>query len=193
MKYLILLLTLLPFYAPAQSTLTGLGDFTLGLTTPDSLRQFSFQEHELVVLKGTIAFPCPHIRVFTADSLSVAGLPVTNLSLVFYDDQLFRITCDYTESLQQVFEAQYGPGINRPASSLLLCQDGNRRRMQVNSRHWQNENTMALVTQAGGYNAQCLREQRVRLTIASRPMVTLTSECDLDELDPYFDTSWRIR
>ena len=82
LRYLTLFL-LLSLPVCAQSKLGELGTFIIGRTTPDSLRGLPVREQELLVLKGTIAFPCPHIRVFTADLLNLAGVPVKNLSLVF--------------------------------------------------------------------------------------------------------------
>ncbi|GAA4455083.1 hypothetical protein GCM10023189_22480 [Nibrella saemangeumensis] len=190
MKYLILMLALLPCRLQAQSTLVGLGDFIIGVTSPDSLGRLPFTEQELVVLKGTVAFPCEHIRVFTADSLVVGGLPITNLSLVFYEDQLFRITCDYTDRLQKAFIAEHGKGTLRPASILSLCTGEAGKRMRIETESWRDGDIVAQATHASGHNADCEEEQSFSLTIASVPVMAISSECNLEDLDLYFDLSW---
>ncbi|MFC5408247.1 hypothetical protein ACFPMF_02925 [Larkinella bovis] len=188
MKYLLPFLFLCWSRLPAQPTGTGLGPFVLGLTTPDSLRRFpGFQEQELVVVKGTLALPCTAIRVFKADTVQITGLLLSNLFLVFYENRLFRITVDYSESLQQNFVRQRGNGKAKPPERFSACDDAGNKPLMLSSERWQDGDTIALAVYAAGFNAHCRPEKTARFTLARQPVLAITSECDLDHLDPYFD------
>ncbi|MGV3560811.1 hypothetical protein [Larkinella arboricola] len=176
-----------------QSTLHGLEPFVIGLTTPDSLNRFTFQEQELVVLKGTLALPCTDIRIFQTQTVRIKNTTISNLSLVFYENRLFRITCDYDEALQNAFIRQHGQG-EATSTTLILCHErGPSKRLVLKSRNWQKGSIQALAISATGYNDRCQPERVSRLTIASLPVTAITSECDLDHLDPYVDKIWKKR
>ncbi|MVM30493.1 hypothetical protein GO755_10650 [Spirosoma sp. HMF4905] len=185
MRYLIFLLTLLVSDLYAQPKLTGLGQFIIGITTPDSLANVDIKELEQSYVKGTLALPCTHIRAFASNKATIDGLPVTNLSLFFYDNKLFRISCDYTDELQKVFSQQYGKGTLRPTTHLTFCDKGKDRSMLVWGEIWQNKDILALALHAKGYNADCQLEQLVRLTITSQEMSTLSSDCELRNSGPF--------
>lgn len=177
----------------AQPKLARLGPFELGVTTPDSVHWFAFREQELVVVKGTLALPCATIRVLKADTVHLPGLAVTNVALVFYENRLFRITCDYKDRLQQKFTEQHGKGRAEPPKTLLVCEEQPARRLTLERASWQQGDVRALTVRATGYNAQCRPEQTARLTITNQRIAAITSECDLEHLDPYGQKSWRER
>ncbi|MFD1142967.1 hypothetical protein ACFQ4C_17710 [Larkinella insperata] len=190
LNYLILFALTCPLYG--QSALTGLGPFVLGVTTPDSLHPYDFQEQELVVVKGTLALPCTGIRILRARSIEMQGVPIANVHLVFYENRLFRITCDYGEPLQNAFMRQHGIGHSNINDSIVLCHEGRESKRQVlKSTRWERGSIRALAIHATGYNDRCQPEQVSRLTIASLPVAAITSECDLDHLDPYLDRIWQ--
>ena len=193
MKPLLLFLFLLPYPLYSQSSGAGLGPFRIGMTTPDALPQSGFQEQELVVVKGTLALPCTNIRVFKADTIEIQGILITPLFLVFYENRLYRITCEFAEPLQTVFVAQYGKGQKRPTRHLALCDQSEAKRLVLESESWQLGDCVALAIRAVGTNARCEPEQRARLTIASPSVAALTSECDLEHLDAYFEEIWMKR
>ncbi|GAB3912061.1 hypothetical protein GCM10028803_54710 [Larkinella knui] len=193
MKNLVLFLSLLTSPLYAQSEKAGLGPFRIGITTPDSLRRVDFKEQELVVVKGTLALPCANIRVFKADTIEVQGIRIAPLFLVFHENRLFRLTCDYGEPLQKAFVAQHGQGRAKPASSLALCDRDRAKRLVLESESWPLGDCVAVVIRAVGYNARCQPEQRSRLTIARPSVVAITSECDLDHIEPYLEKIWLPR
>ncbi|WP_138992932.1 hypothetical protein [Larkinella sp. C7] len=187
MKYLVLFLSLLSYPLYSQSNGVGLGPFRIGITTPDSLHQPGFQEQELVVVKGTLALACTNMRVFKADAVELQGITIAALFLVFHENRLYRITCEFDEPLQTAFVAQHGKGQKRPAKRLALCDQSNAKRLVLESESWQLGDCVALAIRAVGTNARCEPEQTSRLTIASPSVASITSECDLDHLDPYFE------
>ncbi|MGM9512098.1 hypothetical protein ACS5NO_30465 [Larkinella sp. GY13] len=187
MKFLLLFLFLLPYPLYSQSNGVGLGPFRIGITTPDALQQAGFQEQELVVVKGTLALPCTSIRVFKADSVEVQGILIAPLFLVFHGNRLYRITCEFAEPLQTAFVAQHGKGQKRPTKHLALCDQSDAKRLVLESESWQLGDCVALAIRAVGTNGRCEPEQTSRLTIARPSVAAITSECDLDHLDPYFE------
>jgi len=189
-KYLIVFLALLSSPVSAQSKRTGLGPFTIGVSTPDSLSRTYFREQAEPVVKGTIALPCTHIRIFKADEVQWAGVSVRKLFLVFYDNRLFQITCPYDPALQKAFVQQHGAGLPRPDRKLTLCQEGADKPMLLRSQVWQMGDVRALAVEASGYNAQCQQVRESRLTLASQSILAISSECDLEDLDPDFARNW---
>ncbi|MVM39377.1 hypothetical protein GO730_20365 [Spirosoma sp. HMF3257] len=123
-NYLILLIVLLPTLCSAQLKIFGLGRYRIEVTTPDSLPS-DFSEDEPSYVKGTIALPCTHIRTFSSLTTEVAGVSVVNLCLAFYDNKLFKITCDYSAKLEEVFSRTYGKGVAEPTRRFSFC-DKNR-------------------------------------------------------------------
>lgn len=187
MKYLILILSLLTGPLSAQSKVAGLGMFRIGMTTSDSLPPAIFREQEPPVVKGTLALVCTGIRLFKADTIEVQGVKITTLFLVFYENRLFRISCAYNGQLQKAFVGQHGKGKTGLAQTLSECDEGKNRRMTFESESWQADGILAMAVYARGYNVHCQPEQSARLTIATERILALTSECNLEHLDPYFE------
>ena len=187
MKQTILFILLLPFVSNAQVKLTGLGEYVIGVTTPDSISTTDFKEQEQAYAKGTVALPCNHIRIVKAATKTVEGISITNLALIFYDGKLFKITCTYTDELQRTFPLKYGKGSARPQSSVSFCGQGKNKTMLLRGEVWQNEDILALVIHAQGYNADCQQERVNRLTIGSQRVSALASDCELQSVDPFSD------
>lgn len=184
MKYVLLFVLVLPQLSPAQSEVTGLGNYLIGITTPDSLNLTQFKEGDQSYVKGTIALPCTHIRTFTSAQVTSGGISVTDLILVFYDNRLAKLACDYGDPLKAAFLEQYGPGVRKPVSRFPLCTKRNDRPLLLWGESWPGDDILTLVVYRRGYTAECKLEEGARLTIASREMVALFSECDVKPADP---------
>lgn len=191
MKYVLLFVFMTPVLSRGQSNVTGLGTYSIGSTTPDSLNRTDFTEESELYVKGTIALPCTHIRIFTASTLTIAGIPVTNVVLVFYDDTLFKISCDYNYSLQATFLKQHGPGVRKPVKRFLLCTEERDKPLLLWGETWPGVDTMTLVVHKKGYTADCKLEESARLIIANHRMEALSSDCDLKPTDPLVDAFMR--
>ena len=187
MTYALLIILVLPTLSKAQPNVTGLGKYVIGITTPDSLNRTAFREEEQSYVKGTIALPCSHIRTFTASTLTIAGVSVTNIVLFFYDDTLFKISCDYSDLLQAAFLKQHGPGGRQPVSRFQFCPKGNDTPMLMWGVRWSGVDILALVVYRKGYTADCNREEGARLVIANQRIAALSSDCDLKPADPLVD------
>lgn len=184
MKYVLLFVLVLPQLSRAQSRVAGLGNYRIGITTPDSLNRTQFKEVDQSYVKGTIALPCTHIRTFTSATVTIAGILVTNLALVFYDNRLAKLACDYGDSLKMAFAARYGPGVHQPVSHLQLCTKENATPLLMWGESWPGDDILPLVVYRRGYTADCKPEEGARLTIGSRKMAALFSECDVKPADP---------
>ena len=191
MKYVLLFVLMVPVLSRGQSNVTGLGKYTIGSTTPDSLNRTEFTEEDQSYVKGTIALPCIHIRTFTASVLTIAGVSVANVVLVFYDDTLFNLSCDYSDSLKVAFLKQYGPGVRKPVKSFPLCTKERDKPLLLWGEAWPCAEILALVVYRKGHTADCQREEGARLTIASQRMAALSSDCDLKSADPLVDAFMR--
>lgn len=176
MRCLLLFILMLSDRSNAQLPIVGLGPYRIGITTPDSIQHQGFQESELYV-KGTIALPCAHVRAFTVNSIEVAGIVVTNLSLYFYDNKLFKLSCSYNEALNNTFVAAYGNGTPKPNVSLFLCA---RQPLSIWGEAWQNGDLLAMAVHQEGLDRDCQPTQEARLTIASQSFSALSSDCGLD-------------
>ena len=77
--------------------------------------------------------------------------------------------------------------------TLNLCTSGTYKQVRLESESWQDGDIWACAIQAVGYNVHCRPEQAYRLTIAHQPTLAISSECDLDALDPYLDFILRNR
>ena len=179
MNYLLLLILVLPQFSKAQSNVTGVGHFIIGLTTPDSLNPAEFNEQEQAYVKGTIALPCSHIRSFTSTKTTIAGSSVTNVVLVFYDNRLFKLACDYNQPLRATFTQQYGSGVVKPTSHFQLCPAAKDKPLSLWGEAWPSGDIAVLVVYRNGYTAECRWETGARLTIWSQQRSALCSECDL--------------
>ncbi|GAB4006296.1 hypothetical protein GCM10028808_07980 [Spirosoma migulaei] len=182
---LILLAILFPNLSNAQSEVYRLGNYQIGVTTPDSLRGNEFKEDEQSYVKGTIALPCTHIRTFTALTVTVSGIAVSTLSLAFYDNRLFRISCDYSDQLQKMFSESHGKGTAKPAGRFSFC--GNHKPMLIWGNVWQADDQVAFVVRSKGYNADCAMQETSKLIIASQRLSALASDCELKNMDPSVD------
>lgn len=183
MKYLLLFIVLLPALSRAQSNGAGLGKYRIGITTPDSLNRTQFNEEDPSYVKGTIALPCTHIRTFTSATVTIAGVSVADVVLYFYDDTLFKIACDYSDSLKMDFLSQYGPGVRKPVKSFQFCTDGTKKPLLMWGEIWPGAENLTFVVYTKGHTAGCKPEESTRLTIASQRMLALSSDCDLNPAD----------
>lgn len=192
MNYLLIIIFLLPALGRAQSSVAGLGNYRIGLTKPDSLRQSDFIEEDESYVKGTIALPCTHIRTFTAPRTTIAGTPVRGVVLVFYDNTLFKISCDLSDSLSSAFIAQHGPGVRMSTSSTQLCNRETNKPFQQWTTIWTNGDVLALAVNRSGYAADCKPEKSARLLITSQQISALSSECDINPADPFREEFDRV-
>jgi len=184
-KYSLLFLLLLPYQLKAQLNVAGLGKYTIGVTTPDSLDEVDFEEDEPSYIKGTLTLPCTHIRTFNALTVDIAGIVVANLSLFFYDNTLFKLSCDYSDELEAAFTTTYGKGIARPKKNRLLCANRNDKLMSIWGEEWQSRDMLTFAVHTNGYNADCELEQAAKLIISSRKISALASDCELKRIDSF--------
>jgi hypothetical protein len=184
---LLVAILLLPSLSRAQTKVSGLGDYIIGITTPDSLNRFVFKEEDQSYVKGTIALPCTHIRIFASDTAKIANLSVTRLFLFFYDNTLFKLSCDYSDELKDPLLKQYGTGVSRPASSFQFCTKEADKPLVMWGESWQRADILALIIHREGYNADCMAEKGARLTLFSQKFSALASDCDLSHTDPFME------
>lgn len=180
MPYLFFFL-LLPNLCNAQATIAALGRYSIDIITPDSLQQLGFEEDEQSYVKGTIALPCTHIRTFKSRMMTIDGISVENLSLAFYDNKLFKIICDCSPQLLDTFVSIHGRGTPTPAIRLSLC--GNSKPMLLRGELWQREEYISYVVLARGYAMNCEMQENTQLIIASKRLLSLTSDCELKNTD----------
>ncbi|MBC3787371.1 hypothetical protein [Spirosoma utsteinense] len=185
MKYALLFVILFPMLGRAQSKVTGLGNYVLGLTIPDSLNRLGFIEEDVSYVKGTIALPCTHIRTFTATTVPIAGLFVNRVILVFYDNILFKLSCDFSDSLSIAFVTQHGPGVRKTISNLQLCYKETEKPMQRWSTIWTSGDIMAIALHRNGYTTDCQLAQSARLLITSQKISALSSDCAIKPADSF--------
>ncbi|AUD03031.1 hypothetical protein [Spirosoma pollinicola] len=186
MKCLLLILSLLTYELHAQADVRGLGNYLIGATTPDSLKKTDFEEEQALV-KGTIALPCTHIRVFKATTIDISGILVSDLFLYFYDNVLFKLSCTYTDTLNTAFVLKHGEGKSLPRISVQYCVRREDKLMLIGRRIWQKGDFAAVLIQAEGYNASCRLEEVDRLTISSQRILALASDCELPNPYPFME------
>lgn len=174
-----LFLFLLPSLLKAQTPISGLGPYHIGITTIDSILNADFTEADQSYVKGTIALPCSHIRIRRATRTKVAGHLVTNLSLFFYDDILFKISCDYPADLQKLVRLNHGNGNAAPKHSFTFCTKPAPKPMLVWGETWLSADVRALAIHSTGYAADCKFEESSQLSISSQRMSALSSDCEL--------------
>ncbi|UFH52899.1 hypothetical protein [Spirosoma sp. KNUC1025] len=182
MNYRLLVILLFPFLVRAQSETYGFGPYQLELTTPDTLQQAGFAEQSQSYVKGTIALPCTHIRTYKADTTKLAGVTVTNLFVVFYDNRLARLSCDNTDSLQQVLIAEYGKGAIIPVRQLSLC--AHDKPVTMWGEVWNKAGALAYVMYSNGYTADCQPQKSSTFCLSSQRLTALSSDCDIKNLNP---------
>ena len=187
MKYVLLFGLVFPHLSKGQSTVIGLGNYRIGITTPDSLNRTGFKEEDPSYVKGTIALPCIHIRTFTSAIVKIAGIAVTNVVLVFYDNKLFKLSCDYSGLLEPVFLEQHGPGVRKPVSRFQVCTKEKHKLLLMWGEVWPGVDMLALVVHRKGYMADCKPEEGARLVIADQRISALSSECDVKPTDPLIE------
>ncbi|SOD79682.1 hypothetical protein [Spirosoma fluviale] len=185
--WLILLLLFQVNQLVAQATLVGLGTLRMTSTTPDSLNKNEFTEDDQSYVKGTIALPCTHIRSFKSKRAVVEGVVITNVNLYFYDNSLFKLSCDYSDNLERVFTKKYGLGTSQPTRRLSLCTKEKEKPLVLKITLWQQDDILALFNQSTGYTATCEPENKRRLDIASQRLQALASDCELRNTDQFID------
>lgn len=187
MKYLLLVFLMFPAFGYPQSQLVGLGRYVIGVTTPDSLSSTDFQEQEQAYVKGTLTLPCTHIRSFKSNKGQVADASTTNLLLVFYDNKLFKLICDYPDELKVAFLTKNGNGLSRPARHVQVGVRNKNTSLVVTGEVWQNADIDALAVHYKGDKTDSRIEEVDRLMIASKPISALASDCDLLNADPLIE------
>lgn len=179
MYYLFLYFLFLPYQANVPPKVDGLGRYLIGVTTPESLDRSAFREDDQLYVKGTIALACSHIRVFKAPAAEVAGIRVNDLSLSFYDNQLFAISCDYSPALMNAFVAEHGKGGILSKVSLSPCVKRQDKPLRIEGENWRNGDVQAVAVRMEGYTSDCRPEEGAWLMIASQRVMALSSDCDL--------------
>ncbi|GAB3687199.1 hypothetical protein GCM10027592_00430 [Spirosoma flavus] len=192
MYYVIALLCLLTLPLHAQTKVAGLGNYQIDVTSPDALNPANFREMEKANAKGTLTLACPHIRTFASGGLEIMGVTFTNLYLFFYDNKLFRISCDYTPAIEQAFVRAYGKGTSSPQSKLTFCDESKDKNMLLKGEIWENGDILTLAIHAKGYNSDCKQEDFNRLIIHSKELAELTSECELQDDEPLIDEFYNL-
>jgi len=179
MYYVFLYLLFLPYQASVPPKVDGLGNDLIGVTTPKSLGRHIFREEDQVYAKGTLTLACPHIRVFKAPAVDIEGIRVSNLSLAFYDNKLFVISCDYSPALMNAFVSKHGKGDLLSKISLSQCATRQDKPLMIGGENWKSGDIQAVAVQMEGYTADCRQEEGTWLMIASQRIRALSSECDL--------------
>ncbi|WP_128545246.1 hypothetical protein [Larkinella soli] len=192
MKWLIAGLLLLSYLMPGQSTLNGLGRLVIGQTTADALLRLGFRELDPPLVKGTIALPCSHLRIFQTDRFRYENHIVSDLTAILYDDRLFWISCDLTDSLKTAFIGRHGPGRPAPQHRPILCRGPEARPLTLSSVSWLYGEVQALAVTAEGTGADCRNLRAARLNIVDRTLLAVTTECDLEGVDPLFETARKV-
>ncbi|GAB3987801.1 hypothetical protein GCM10028807_09110 [Spirosoma daeguense] len=192
MYYVILLFCLLALPLRAQPNVTGLGAYRIDVTTPDSLNSAKFRELEKANAKGTLTLSCSHIRTFASGGVEIGGVTFTNLYLFFYDDKLFRISCDYNADIERAFVKKHGKGVASPESRLTFCDQSTDKSMLLKGEIWENGDILTLAVHAKGFNSDCQQEEFNRLIISNQQMAELSSECELQDADPFLDEFYNV-
>ncbi|SFE76403.1 hypothetical protein [Spirosoma endophyticum] len=186
-KFLLLVFLVLPASGYPQSQLVGLGRYVIGVTTPDSLNSTDFQEQEQAYVKGTLTLPCTHIRSFKSNKVQGADVLTTNLLLLFYDNKLFKLICDYPDELKAAFLAKNGNGISRPARHVQVGVKNKSTSLVLTGEVWQNADIEVLAVHYKGDKADYQIEETDRLMIASKTISALASDCDLQNVEPLIE------
>ena len=181
---LLVFMLLLPTQSIAQSNRAGLGNYILGHTTPDSLNPTQFTEQDQPLVKGTLTLTCHHVRTFIAARADIAGIPVANLVLAFYDNRLFKLSCDENDSLSRAVIKPFGPGVRKPVRYVRMCTQDADKRMSIWGDAWLGEDTIAFAVYRQGYTAECQPVKKATLLLWSQKVASLSSECDLHPSDP---------
>lgn len=187
MYYVFLYLLFLPYGASVPPKVDGLGSYLIGITTPESLDKSAFREEDQIYVKGTITLACSHIRVFKAPATKVEGIRVNNLSLAFYDNQLFAISCDYSSALMNAFVAKHGKGNLLSKISLSQCVKRQDKPLMIGGETWKNGGIQAMAVQMEGYSSDCRQEEDAWLMIARQRVIALSSDCDLGSRQDLYD------
>lgn len=169
----------------AQSDLAGLGHYRLGRTTLDTLNLTGFTEADQPYVKGTLTLPCTHIRVFRSATAALDGLPVTDLALYFHDNTLFKISGDYSAELRSYFVAKHGQGASQSPRRYQLCPQDRNKSVLMWAEAWTGGDVVGLIVHTKGYTTDCQLTEKAILSITSRRILALSSECDLHPTDPF--------
>ncbi|AKD58294.1 hypothetical protein SD10_02875 [Spirosoma radiotolerans] len=177
----------LPYWSGVTLNVAGLGSYSIGVTTPESLDKAVFREEEQVYAKGTLTLACSHIRLFKAPRLDMEGIRITNLSLAFYDNKLFAISCDYSPALKNAFVGKHGQGSHLSTVSLPTCINRQDKPLLIGGDSWMNGDIQAVAIRVEGFNSDCRQEESDWLMVASRRVITLSSDCDLGSRPYLYD------
>ncbi len=177
----------------AQSAIAGLGHYLIGKTTLDTLNRTDLIEDEQPYVKGTLTLPCTHVRVFTSATAAIGGLTVTGLVLYFHDNTLFKIVCDYSDVVKNYFVAKHGQGIPKTPKKYRLCSQDKDKFTLMWGEAWDSGDRVALVVHTKGYTADCALTESATLSITSRRVLSLSSECDLHPTDPFTEEYFNDR
>ncbi|GAB3800006.1 hypothetical protein GCM10028819_24460 [Spirosoma humi] len=187
MYYVFLYLLFLLYRTSVPPKVNGLGSYSIGITTPESLERPAFIEEDQIYAKGTLTLACPHIRVFKAPAADVEGIRVSNLSLTFYDNKLFAISCDSSPALMTAFIDKYGKGGLLSKINFPQCAKRQDKPLMVGGENWKNGDIQAVAVRVEGYTADCRQEEITWLMIASQRITALSSECDLGARQDLYD------
>lgn len=188
----LLVFLLIPAFAKAQSITGALGAYRIGITTASTINTSLFLEEDQPRVKGTLALSCPHIRKFTATQVTIDEVLLTNLSLFFYNDTLFRISCDYSDTLRRIFRPRLESDIPLPTVRNRRCLQRNDGFQVISGTWWENPTTAAMVIACKGYDEHCQAKNIVRLTIYHKARAALSSECDLEPGYPFLEEIDRL-
>ena len=187
MYYVFLYLLFLTHQASVPPKVDGLGNYLIGVTTPESLDRGAFKEEDQIYAKGTLTLACPHIRVFNAPAVDIEGIRVCNLSVAFYDNQLFAISCDYSPELMNAFVGKHGKGDHLSKISLSQCATKHDKPLMIGGENWKSGDIQAVAVKMEGYTADCRQEEGTWLMIASQRIIALSSECELGSRKGWYD------
>jgi hypothetical protein len=184
MKYFIALslLALTATWANGQSKpkVTGLGSYTIGITTPKDVAS-SYYSEELVKMLDSTATPCTHVRTFTRMYEEIAGVSIMNLQLRFYDDTLCSIKCDYTEELTDAFHLKYGKGIPEYYTYPSDCKRKGSKYI-VTGERWKNGNVSAILVKRKGFDDECKVDNTAHLEIDNDKLSSPVIDCLMSNL-----------
>lgn len=184
----------MPIFTQAQLTADSLGIYRIGITTANTINTRVFLEEDQPRVKGTLALSCSTIRKFTATQVTIEEVVLTNLSLFFYNDTLFRISCDYTDTVRRIFRPRSGSDIPLPTVRNRRCLQRNDGFQVLSGTRWDSPAIAAMVIYCKGYNEHCQVKNVARLVIYHKPRTESSSECDLEPGYPFLEEiDWLLK
>jgi hypothetical protein len=118
----ILVVLFIPMASFAQNKIDGLGPFKIGKTLCSKIPSFAdTSQGRLFYAKSEY----PKTETWYAGYYQIAGMWIEDLTLVFYHDTLYSITCRGSDSLDLALSAKYGQGkITTPPDKIVKCRTG---------------------------------------------------------------------